>query len=142
MSRNKELGFRTRTSEMTFKPGESGNPGGLRRHKEFADALRMELAALDQGDHRGMRKVAASLIREALKGNIAAVKEIADRTDGRVPQAQIIQGDDDGLGPIRLFVAVPMQSASSEQWLEDIGMGHMCERALKLIDTVVCDDAE
>ncbi len=41
------------------------------------------LAALDQGDQRGMRKVAASLIREALTGNIAAVKEIADRIDKR-----------------------------------------------------------
>jgi hypothetical protein len=40
---------------------------GLRKHKEFADALRMELAALDHGDHRGMRKVAASLIKEALR---------------------------------------------------------------------------
>jgi hypothetical protein len=29
--------------------------------------LRMELAALDHGDHRGMRKVAASLIKEALR---------------------------------------------------------------------------
>jgi hypothetical protein len=36
----------------------------------------MELAALDHGDLRGMRKVAASLIKEALKGNIAAVKEL------------------------------------------------------------------
>ena len=56
------------------------------------------------------------LIGEALKGNIAALKEVADRIDGRVPQAQIIQGYDDG-GPIKLYAAVPMKSADSEAWL-------------------------
>jgi hypothetical protein len=94
----------------------------------------MELAALDQGDHRGMRKVAATLIREAVKGNIAALKEVADRIDGRVPQAQIIQGDDDG-GPIRLYAAVPMKSADSEAWLRACA-------PQRLIDAVAQDDAE
>jgi hypothetical protein len=73
----------------------------------------MELAALDDGDHRGMRMVAASLIREALKGNISALKEIADRTDSKVPQAQVIQGDEDG-GPIRLIAVVPAKAESTE----------------------------
>ena len=80
--------------------------------------LCMELAAaLDQGDQRGMRKVAASLIRETIKGNIAAVKEIADRIDGKVPRAQIIRGDDDG-GRVRYYAEMPEPCSSMEGWVK------------------------
>jgi hypothetical protein len=76
----------------------------------------MELAALDHGDHRGMRKVAASLIKEALKGDIAAVKEIADRIDGKVPLQQVITGDEEG-GAVRFYAEVPRLAESKEVWL-------------------------
>jgi hypothetical protein len=79
----------------------------------------MELVALDDGDHRGMRKVAASLIKEALKGNIAAVKEIADRIDGKVPLQQVITGDEEG-GAVRFYAEVPRPAATTEEWLENI----------------------
>ena len=32
-------------------------------------------------------------MKQALKGETWAIKELADRIDGKVPQAQIIQGD-------------------------------------------------
>ena len=95
---------------MTFKPGQSGNPGGLRKYKDFVTALRMELAALDDDDQRGMRKVAASLIREALKGNIAAVREIADRLDGKAIQQHHFDMEE----RIKLIAVVPEKSATTE----------------------------
>ena len=67
----------------------------------------MELAALDHGDLRGMRKVAASLIKEALKGNIAAVKEIADRIDGNAIQQHHVDMEE--------------RIASTEDWLKLVG---------------------
>jgi hypothetical protein len=76
----------------------------------------MELAALDDGDLRGMRKVAASLIKEALKGNIAALMEIADRIDGKVPLQQVITGDEDG-GAVRFYAEVPEPCSTTEEWL-------------------------
>ena len=80
-------------------------------------------------------EIAAKLISMAVRGDLQAMKEIADRIEGKVPQAQIIQGDDDG-GPIRLFATVSCKSATSEQWLEDIG------RRPKLIDVVAREKAE
>jgi hypothetical protein len=74
----------------------------------------MELAALDQGDHRGMRKVAASLIKEALKGNIAALKEIADRIDGKPIQQHQFDMEE----RIKLIAVVPEKAATTEEWLK------------------------
>jgi Family of unknown function (DUF5681) len=109
--------LQNKDENMTFRPGQSGNPGGLRKYKDFANALRMELAVLDDGDQRGMRKVAASLIREALKGNIAAVREIADRLDGKPIQQHQVDMEE----RIKLIAVVPQKAASTEDWLKLVG---------------------
>lgn len=52
----------------------------------------MEIA--DAGDNlKALRPIAAALIQEASEGNVNAIKELADRLDGKVPQA--IVGDDE-----------------------------------------------
>jgi hypothetical protein len=51
----------------------------------------------EQGDK--LRAVAEALVNKAMTGDVPAIKEIADRLDGKVPQAVV--GDDD-LDPIRL----------------------------------------
>jgi hypothetical protein len=65
---------------------------GRRQEKPFRDALRIEIAAAD-GDQRGLRKIARKLIEMAEDGDMQAIKELADRTDGKVPQALV--GDDE-----------------------------------------------
>jgi len=67
---------------------------GQQRDKPFRDALRVVIA---DNDFRRLRKIAVALVSRAEKGDVAAIKEIADRLDGRVPQA--IGGSDD-LPPI------------------------------------------
>lgn len=67
----------------------NANSGGA-RSKPFADALRMELAAAGE-DHKALRLVAQQLIAKANEGDLNAIKELADRIDGKVPQA--IGGD-------------------------------------------------
>lgn len=79
-----------------WQPGESGNPGGRQKDKPFRDALRMELA---DADGKALRRIAASLIDAAEAGNTLAIREIADRIDGKVPQAVV--GDDEH-DPIRV----------------------------------------
>jgi hypothetical protein len=74
-------------------------PGSQNKDKPFRDALRLELAA-EGGDHKALRKVAAALIREAQDGDVNAVKELANRLDGRV--AQELAGSEEQ--PIRLIV--------------------------------------
>lgn len=80
---------------MPFKPGKSGNPKGRQSSKPFADALRMEIAQLE-GDRRGLRKVARKLITKAEEGDMQAIKELADRLDGKAVQQTELTGKDGG----------------------------------------------
>ena len=66
---------------------------GRRQEKPFRDALRMELAAVGD-DSKALRMIAAKLIEKAAEGDMQAIKELADRTDGKVAQA-IVGGDED-----------------------------------------------
>lgn len=66
---------------------------GRKQEKPFRDALRMELAKLQDQDNRGLRRIAAALIEAAEGGDMQAIKELADRVDGKVPQG--ISGDDE-----------------------------------------------
>jgi hypothetical protein len=85
---------------MPFEAGQSGNPGGRSKTKPFADALRMELAAAGK-DHKALRTIARNLIGLASDdgGKLEAIKELADRLDGKVPQAVVGDSDED---PINL----------------------------------------
>jgi hypothetical protein len=66
---------------------------GRKAEKPFRDALRMALKEAGE-DHRALRIIAAKLIEKAQEGDMQAIKELADRTDGKVAQA-IIGGDED-----------------------------------------------
>lgn len=77
---------------MPFEKGFSGNPGGRKKQKPFADALRLAIAAAGD-DKRSLRKIAEALLDKAGEGDTQAIREVADRLDGKVPQALI--GDDD-----------------------------------------------
>lgn len=65
---------------------------GRRQEKPFRDALRMELAALGD-DSKALRAVARRMIDLAVIGEQWAVRELADRVDGKVAQA-IIGGEE------------------------------------------------
>ena len=52
----------------------------------------MEILAMGE-DSKGLRKVARKLLDNALNNDNSAIREIADRIDGKVPQA--IVGDDE-----------------------------------------------
>jgi hypothetical protein len=62
-----------------------GRPiGSVNREKPFADALRVAL--LSDGGRR-LRIIAEKLADKAEQGDIQAIREIADRLDGRPAQA-------------------------------------------------------
>ena len=71
----------------------AGRPkGSQNKDKPFRDALRLELAEIGE-DHKGLRVIASKLVGHAMAGDMPAIKEIADRLDGK--PAQAIVGDDD-----------------------------------------------
>lgn len=63
----------------------AGNANSGRREKPFAEALRMELLAAGE-DHRKLRSIARKLIDKAEDGDMQAIKEFADRLDGKSVQ--------------------------------------------------------
>lgn len=84
---------------MTFKKGQSGNPGGRPKSREFRDVLMLALKSAD-GDKLKLRRVAEKLVEKAIEGAMAAIREIADRVDGKPTQALI---SEDGDQPIRII---------------------------------------
>lgn len=80
---------------MTWHPGESGNPNGKpKAAKAFADALRIAISEAHGEGGTKLRKLAEALVEKGITGDVPAIKEIADRLDGKVPQgidADIVQ---------------------------------------------------
>ena len=72
-----------------FKMAGNAN-SGRKQEKPFRDALRMELASAGE-DQRALRSIARALIAKAEDGDMQAIKELADRIDGKVPQG--IEGE-------------------------------------------------
>ena len=73
---------------MPFFPGVSGNPSGAALHRPYRDALRRALARAEQGGKaHSLDRIADQHLRTAAKGDLPAIKELADRLDGRVSNA-------------------------------------------------------
>jgi hypothetical protein len=66
-----------------------GRPiGSVNREKPFNDALRIAL----RGDPLRLRRIADKLAEKAEEGDLAAIREVADRLDGK-PAQVIDRGD-------------------------------------------------
>ncbi len=79
-------------------------PRGPYIDKPFRDALRLAVKRSADVAVTGKTKldrIAAQLVSEAVDGDVPAIKEIADRLDGRVPQALTGEGG----GPIALGIS-------------------------------------
>jgi hypothetical protein len=66
------------------------NPRGQQRDKIYREALRQELADMSEGvDLKKLHQIARVHIEKAAAGDMQAIKELADRLDGR--PAQIVE---------------------------------------------------
>ncbi len=72
-----------------FKPGETGNKNGRPKITKLTEALREQLAEInpDAPEETIAEQIARALISEAKIGNVQAIREIADRTEGKPKQA-------------------------------------------------------
>jgi hypothetical protein len=67
--------------------------GSQNKDKPFREALRMELAALGDDDPKALRGLARKLLTIAASDDgLPAIKEIADRLDGKPAQAVEMSG--------------------------------------------------
>lgn len=81
-----------------FMPGQSGNPGGRPKGSvKISAAYQRSLARLVPGDPEGRtyaQFIADKNVEFAAEGNIAAIKEVTDRTEGKAPRTvEISRGD-------------------------------------------------
>jgi hypothetical protein len=68
-----------RKEETQFKPGQSGNPGGRPKGTSITSVLRATLTEEDK------LAIAQKLIAGARAGEMDKIREIMDRTEGKVP---------------------------------------------------------
>ncbi len=61
------------------------------KEKSFANMLNIAIKEATESGGSKLRAVAEALIAKAISGDVAAIKEVADRLDGKV--AQTIAGD-------------------------------------------------
>lgn len=76
---------------MAFQKGNNANPNGARRPRIVTQQI---IAALNETAEEGPTKLRAlvnKLIELALGGDIAAIREVIDRAEGKVPQ--MVTGD-------------------------------------------------
>ena len=91
----RKTGFRGPSPDVglatQFKPGQpSANPGGRPKTAPLSQACRELLAQPVPGDAEGRtyaQAIAAQLGEKAIAGDIVAIRELADRAEGRARQA-------------------------------------------------------
>jgi len=69
------------------------------KEKSFANMLNIAIKEANEEGVTKLRQVADALVAKAVSGDVQAIKEVADRLDGKVPQAVI---GDDSEDPITL----------------------------------------
>lgn len=80
---------------MPFQPGQSGNPDGGARIKRFIAAIERAIAQ-DSGDR--LRAAAEKLLDLAAAGESWALRELADRLDGKA--SQVVEAKIDNTGTV------------------------------------------
>lgn len=78
--------------------GRSGTNKG--KDKPFREALRKRIAEASD-DPKRLDRIALKLLGLAEAGDVQAIREVADRLDGKVPQGH---GGDDELPPIKTII--------------------------------------
>lgn len=80
-----------------FQKGVSGNPAGRGTEKLFRDAMMLAVTEKDKTKkRRKLRLIAEKVVDQAVKGEPWAVKEVADRIDGKPAQQLNLAGHDGG----------------------------------------------
>ena len=73
---------------MTFTPGKSGNPQGRNLERIFSELFRLVGNDIDVAtSKRKARRLAETVYKLALEGDLTAAQMIMDRVDGKPMQA-------------------------------------------------------
>jgi len=88
---------------MANRGGQPGNDNGS-KNLPWRDAINRALARYAEGDKDGgLNKLADKLITKCEEGDLAALKEMGDRVEGKAAQAINIGGQEDNKLTIELI---------------------------------------
>jgi hypothetical protein len=76
------------------------------KEKSFANMLNIAIKEATEDGGTKLRAVADALIAKAISGDVQAIKEVADRLDGKVPQG-IVGGDEDD-NPLNIVTRIEL----------------------------------
>jgi hypothetical protein len=72
---------------VTWKKGQSGNPGGRGSRRLVTDSLVRELSqAAEDGDGNKARSLAKALVKRAIEGDTRAADIVLERVEGKAEQ--------------------------------------------------------
>ncbi len=93
---------------------ERGRPKGQWSEKAFKDALRVAVQRNAKGGGTKLMRLADTLVANGLSGDTMAIREIADRLDGKPNQTQ-----DVNINERKTVVFAPKPSENADTWRED-----------------------
>jgi len=90
------VGYKNPPQHAQWKKGQSGNPKGRPKSITLSEAYRRELAKVDPTDEH--KRTFAEILAEqavvkAKTGDVQALREIADRTEGKARQTITLTGE-------------------------------------------------
>jgi len=97
--------------------GQPGNTNSSKNNRLWAETIRR---AVVQSDGKRLRKIAEALLDKAAEGDIAAIKELGDRLDGKATQQ--IEQKTELTGTVGVEVSKRPQ-LTKEEWLQAHGLG-------------------
>lgn len=87
----------------------AGNTNSSKDNRLWRNTIQRAIA---QGDPDRLRRIAEALLDKAADGDMAAIKELGDRLDGKTAQQIIVQGDEAG-GPVRQAIEVTFHDGNA-----------------------------
>lgn len=95
--KSSRIGYGHPPEGTPWKPGQSGNPNGRPvNENSITYWLKQELARANGGGRTNAQNIAKKMIVKAKSGELDAMKEIADRTEGKPKQRTEVTGENGG----------------------------------------------
>jgi len=83
--------------------GQIGNKNSIKSNRLWAETIRR---AVVQDDAQRLRQIAEALLTKASEGDMAAIKELGDRLDGKALQENKLTGDSDEPVMIKIVTGI------------------------------------
>jgi hypothetical protein len=83
--------------------GQIGNKNSIKTNRLWAETIRR---AVVQDDAQRLRQIAEALLIKASEGDMAAIKELGDRLDGKALQENKLSGDSDQPLTIKIVTGI------------------------------------